>query len=327
MDDLIDRNEYYNQALQFLRIQLQELKTADTSLNQSVGKIQQLVNQLASSSDKGDRGGEYYSQIFDYDKNSGYVRLKRAGKNELRISQMHQLQQEINEFISKFMQRPVTQYVFYYIDALGQYRRADLSQADDNLLSSIYSKKTPQTIYLQKKTKETIDAASYSTIISNHFELYAADTAKYVKSQTEWSEQKRNYNLGHVAESFERHISTKMQVHQEQIINSLGVDWNKTEILQNYEAAKNNTPWWKSGDVYDKQVKFLGSSQSVRTGSQRSVEELANYIIWLYNNAFTNTDIEAIAKSVAHAFVDLSGANQYANTSLDYLLANSFQMT
>jgi hypothetical protein len=51
--------------------------------------------------------------------------------------------------------------------------------------------------------------------------------------------------------------------------------------MKNYLASKGNVSWWRSGDVSNKQVKWLGSGGSVKTGSFTSVQELANYIIWL----------------------------------------------
>lgn len=314
-----------------LRQQLQNLNSMDTDLGQCVARIRELTEDLKSSDNSQPRRLEWYQRQFKYvggeSASYNYFNLKAPRKNEVdKRNKLNELQIEIYRFVSLFMQRPMTTYVFYYKDSNGVHRYDTeglytKSRADD-VVKQIYSQGRNRVTYLSAEAKRQIAKEQQSIAIDDHFKNYVQALKKAVNYSKKMRKSQKEHNLGHAAEAFERHWQ---KISHSLTATAYGADWGSNEELRaEYWASKGNVAWWRSGDVGHKQVKWLGSSGSVTSGSFNSIQELANYILYLSSlPPLSSVDIQAIGQSIAQVFIGPEAStvvDNYASNTLDQLL-------
>lgn len=299
---------------------LKGLRRSNGRLAKQVSNIKKTVKDynLISQSSRPNQRLEYFEHQFQYE-NSQYIRLKSGRKFNKTTRGLILLQHQIQQFIAEFLGIPQTNYVLYYTDdSDGQIRRVEITP-DSQLENVIYSQNRARMIQLDKEAKIQLNNSKRALIITEHFNLYE----QAVLQQKAIHEYTKKHNRGHIAEAFERHMQFRKHTIQDNTV-SLGQDWTTEEIWQNFKASLGNTAWWRSGDVKNKQVKFLGSSGSVRTGSLTSLQELLNYIYWLAELPpldRSSPEWNNIVYSIAKAFTDSQALDEYTENSLAKLLA------
>ena len=275
----------------------------------------------------------YWLSRFPTSNSQGYITLRKARGSAQTIQQYHRLQMDIEQFLGLFFNKDVTSYVLYYEDQYGNVMRTDLSNVDDGIIESIYNRNRAQLITLSKEARNTLQNLESTINLTNHIERYTIATklaypqewrGSVSKTKAARQQGKRaRYNLGHVMEAFETHYQ---KMHNSVPIDNERVDWTDKELIQNIKDAMGNTPWYSSGDVGNKQVKFLSQSGSVSTGSQISVEVLGNFIVKLMSEKYTLTDLKNIAISVYNG-INNQGIKlgQKAEQTIESLIKNSLQ--
>lgn len=289
-----------------------------------------IIKRMESMRAKGTirRASKYWQTLFPTANSSGYIALNKARNNMATIQDYHILQKDIEQFLASFLKRDVTSYALYYEDDMGQIYRADLSNVDDATMNLIYNQKQAQLITLSKQAKEELSRLESTINLTSHIEKYTIATKlaypqEWRGSITKTTAAKKagkraRYNLGHVMEAFEMHYQ---KMHHSLPLSSAQADWTDKEIIYNIKAALGNTPWYVSGDVGNKQVKFLGQSGSVRTGSQVSVEVLGNFIRSLMKEKYTKDELKQIVISVYRGLKNQEiKINSRVDKALDNLL-------
>ena len=291
---LIDFSQLSNEMLLELKDKLKLLQSGNSELQELGQRIKQLIEDLKSEGKVQRKRGTYYSSRFHYTADE-YAKLTAGKRSIIAIEKFAVLEASIDKFISLFMGRPETSFVLYYTDGEGQYRRTELTHSE-MIESHIYSSKKKNQISLNKEKKKILEAKS-TFILNEHFDKYSQQAvSKKIRIRLG-----RQYNLGHVAEAFERHWQSK---HKENLQQTLPKDWNENEITRQLIESFGSTPWWASGDVGNKQVKFLDQNEAVRTASFRSLEELGNYIVWLTTHEFSDEELPLIAQDIYKGFLD-----------------------
>lgn len=283
-------------------------------------EIKELIDSMKKRESEVERI-EYFKNQFIYtgkeSQNQSFFHLKHGTKNDMEQTfALIQLQVKIQQFIAEFLQIPQTNYVLYYRDD-QEVRRMEIPPgASLEKLQRIYANSGRRLLHLDADTKRLIAEKRQSIVVTQHFD-------KYVAATQDWAQRKRikakSYNMGHIAEAFERHWQNLTH----STSAPLNADWTTKEIALNFWASKGNVAWWRSGDVKNKQVKWLGDNASVKTGSFTSIEELANYIVWLSQQSPANeAELEELTRSIAKAFTDPAAIEEYADGTLARMLAS-----
>lgn len=329
----IPLEEARNYVQDALRQQLLSLNNVDTELGQCVMQIRSLVMQLASSS-QGYNRLEYYKRQFVYtgteSEYTSYLKLKiPRGKNSKTRTLLNSLQIEIYRFINLFMQRPMTTYVLYYKDTDGSVHRYDVGdKTTEALINTIYSSKKNRTIALSAQVKDLIQNEENNLVVNEHFNEYLQALEKAVSRSRSLSKSQKTHNMGHAAEAFERHW--QRIIHSNTEVVSYGQDWgDNKQLLKDYRESKGNTAWWRAGDVGSRQVKWLSSSQAVSSGSFTSIQELANYILYLSSlPSLSESELDLLAQSITQAFMGSNAkeiVDNYGDNTLDKMLATLYR--
>ena len=276
------------------------------------------------------KNARYYNVRFSANKSLGnsYLSLNRGKISQKYIKDLHSLQHLIENFMSKFLNRPITQYAIYYTDKEGNTYRKELTSQEEQ---KMYSQSSMQSMRLTKQTKNMImfeiKDAEIQTKFSEHFNNYRIQIEKIYEKMSQSTQynaifKRQKFNEGIKAEAFERHFQKIHHGNQEHVARSTE-GFQEKELMENLLASFGFTPWWSKGDVGTFQIKsFTDKSQSVSIGSVRSLEELLNFIYLISNkNLYSQADCDRIAKTVVVGLMD-QGFNTSLENTLKGLLKN-----
>lgn len=269
---------------------LGSLNEANSSLYAIIEKIQNSIDDLKSQGNN-NTFSSYYGQLFKTqlkDNSNEFIKIARARKPE-RQEKIRELQHDLYEFLGILTNQQTTEYVFYYIDNNGRYKRVNLGGKEiENQKFSLGAR----SLTLTKDAITELDKIAQDDFLSDHIANYVEQTYETIPPIILES-GRANYNMGHVMESFENHYQRPKE-HKNQ-------DWSKEELKDNLQKARGNTPWWVEGDVNNFQVKYLGRSNTVSLGSWKSLDALSTFVASFKlgtNKLFSNIEIQNIAQTL-----------------------------
>lgn len=268
-----------------IRSQLQQNQNQIFSI---IELMEGLINQLDSIQKINAKENRYWNKAFSGQIGNERISFGEIQKNNIKTKTiLNSLESLIDILGSLLTDRPLTSLIASYKDVKGNIQRIQVNPVQ----------------YFQIR-QASVEPSKIS--ISGIQQLVAQGQIQIEEENRmfKWLQQNygRGINKGHKAEAYES-SRFHMRISKKRFSDAV------------YSASHNKTPWNKGGDVNEFQVKYLGTegnfwSQSRKTASQISIEEIVTYFITLKNTLILN-DLESQVNAIFSAFVEVENLTFY----------------
>lgn len=268
-----------------IRSQLQQNQSQIFSI---IGLMEGLISQLDSIQKINAKENRYWNKAFSGQIGNERISFGEIQKNNIKTKTiLNSLESLIDILGALLTDRPLTSLIASYKDIKGNIQRIQVNPVQ----------------YFQIRQASTepsrISISSIQQLVAQG-QIQIEEENRMLK----WLQQNygRGINKGYKAEAFESSRFHK-RISKKRFSDAV------------YKASHNKTPWNKGGDVNEFQVKYLGTegnfwSQSRKTASQISIEEIVTYFITLKNSLILN-DLESQVNAIFSAFVEVENLTFY----------------
>ena len=262
----------------FKRLQKEWNAEPDSEINQAITRLK---NALVKNKAIANKTANYTA--FSKAIGSSFKGFKTNATAQLKF----EVYEACNHIIDILLNRNTSlNYAIYYTDENHIVHRMGMETMNEKAIAkhstSVVNVYRSQIRELQDKEEQNILA------LNKHYLTYH----NIIKLTYKGIIGKGAVNEGHIAEAFERHLQDNDSSY---FIDPLSFKdtshFDIDEIWQNVRDSLGNAGWWTGGDVGMTQVKaMIGKSSKVRLSRVKTIEEVANLLIYLYDNRMNSLD-------------------------------------